>query len=123
MTQLGTTNQELANLTTVVSNNYKDLQGQIDGAISTWFYNYEPNTPNTLPTKDWTTDAIKDQQLGDLFYIVDNNGKTYNGDASSTFTWSEKATPLYCLENTCGTFRFLRLRFPALRCSLFSPIA
>ena len=32
--------------------------------------------------------------------IVDNNGKTYNGDASSTFTWSEKATPLYCLENT-----------------------
>lgn len=34
------------------------------------------------------------------FYIVDNNGKTYNGDASSTFTWSEKATPLYCLENT-----------------------
>ena len=36
----------------------------------------------------------------DEFYIVDNNGKTYNGDASSTFTWSEKATPLYCLENT-----------------------
>lgn len=34
------------------------------------------------------------------FYIVDNNGKTYNGDASSTFTWSEKTTPLYCLENT-----------------------
>ena len=75
MTQLGTTNQELANLTTVVNNNYKDLQGQIDGAISTWFYNYEPNTPNTLPTKDWTTDAIKDQHLGDLFYIVDNNEK------------------------------------------------
>lgn len=36
----------------------------------------------------------------DEFYIVDNNGKTYNGDASSTFTWSEKTTPLYCLENT-----------------------
>lgn len=36
----------------------------------------------------------------DEFYIVDNNGKTYNGETSSTFTWSEKATPLYCLENT-----------------------
>lgn len=36
----------------------------------------------------------------DEFYIVDNNGKTYNGDPSSTFTWSEKTTPLYCLENT-----------------------
>ena len=34
------------------------------------------------------------------FYIVDHKGNTYNGDASSTFTWSEKATPLYCLENT-----------------------
>lgn len=75
ITQLGTTNQELAKLTTVVNNNYKDLQGQIDGAISTWFYNYEPNTPNTLPTKDWTTDIIKDQHLGDLFYIVDNDEK------------------------------------------------
>ena len=34
------------------------------------------------------------------FYIVDNNGKTYNGDASLTFTWSANTTPLYCLENT-----------------------
>ena len=75
MTQLGTTNQELANLTTVVSNNYKDLQGQIDGAIATWFYDYEPNTPNTLPTSEWTTDTIKDQHLGDLFYIIDNEEK------------------------------------------------
>lgn len=75
ITQLGTTKQELAKLTTVVNNNYKDLQGQIDGAISTWFYNYEPNTPNTLPTKNWTTDTIKDQHLGDLFYIVDNDEK------------------------------------------------
>ena len=34
------------------------------------------------------------------FYIVDHNGNTYNGDASSTFTWSDQAKPLYCLENT-----------------------
>lgn len=34
------------------------------------------------------------------FYIVDNDGKTYNGDPSSTFTWSANTTPLYCLENT-----------------------
>lgn len=36
----------------------------------------------------------------DEFYIVDNNGKTYNGNPSSTFTWSANTTPLYCLENT-----------------------
>lgn len=34
------------------------------------------------------------------FYIVDHNGNTYNGDPSSTFTWSANTTPLYCLENT-----------------------
>lgn len=34
------------------------------------------------------------------FYIVDNDGKTYNGNPSSTFTWSANTTPLYCLENT-----------------------
>lgn len=34
------------------------------------------------------------------FYIVDHKGNTYNGDPSSTFTWSANTTPLYCLENT-----------------------
>ena len=34
------------------------------------------------------------------FYIVDHNSNTYNGDPSSTFTWSANTTPLYCLENT-----------------------
>ena len=67
--------QDLAGLTNVVNNNYTDLQGLIDGAIATWFYNYDPNTANTLPTKDWTTDEIKNQHLGDLFYIVDNDEK------------------------------------------------
>ena len=69
------TSQGLDSLTTIVNNNYKDLQGQIDGAIATWFYNYEPNTPDTLPTKDWTSDTVKDQHLGDLFYIIDNEEK------------------------------------------------
>ena len=34
------------------------------------------------------------------FYIVDHNSNTYNGNASLAFTWSDKKTPLYCLENT-----------------------
>lgn len=73
--QAAQTSQDLAGLTTIVNNNYADLQGQIDGAIATWFYNYDPNTANTLPTKDWTTNEIKNQHLGDLFYIVDNDEK------------------------------------------------
>ena len=34
------------------------------------------------------------------FYLLDSNGKTYNGVTGSTVTWAEKTTPLYCLENT-----------------------
>lgn len=56
------------------------------------YWGKDPNYDKTTLT---TVSACQDE-----FYIVDNNGKTYNGDASSTFTWSEKTTPLYCLENT-----------------------
>lgn len=44
-----------------------NLQGQIDGQIMTWFYNYEPTTSN-LPASDWNTDAKKIAHLGDIFY-------------------------------------------------------
>ena len=65
----------LASLSSIVTQNYEELQGQIDGAISTWFYGYDPNTANTLPTSAWTTEALKNQHLGDLFYIIDDKEK------------------------------------------------
>lgn len=49
-------------------NGIKDsLQNQIDGQIVSWFYDYEPTLTN-LPASEWTTNAIKDTHLGDLFY-------------------------------------------------------
>lgn len=45
-----------------------DLQNQVDRNITSWFYDYDPNSPNTLPTRDWTSPEIKNQHLGDLFY-------------------------------------------------------
>lgn len=56
------------------------------------YWGIDPNYDKSTLT---TVEACQDE-----FYIVDNNGKTYNGDASSTFTWSDQAKPLYCLENT-----------------------
>ena len=56
------------------------------------YWGVDPNYDKSTLT---TVEACQDE-----FYIVDNNGKTYNGEPSSTFTWSEKTTPLYCLENT-----------------------
>lgn len=56
------------------------------------YWGIDPNYDKSTLT---TVSACQDE-----FYIVDNNGKTYNGDPSSTFTWSANTTPLYCLENT-----------------------
>lgn len=47
------------------------LQSQIDGQIQTWFYSYIPTTSNA-PASSWTTTEQKNQHLGDLFYIVEN---------------------------------------------------
>lgn len=44
-----------------------DLQDQIDGNITTWYYNYAPTTSN-LPASEWTTDEEKQKHSGDLFY-------------------------------------------------------
>ena len=44
-----------------------DLQGQVDGSIMTWFYEYIPTNSNA-PASDWTTTELKNNHLGDLFY-------------------------------------------------------
>lgn len=54
----------------------------------------------------WGIDPNYDLGLTDIadckdqFYLVDPSGATYNGETSSTVTWSTKDKPLYCLENT-----------------------
>lgn len=66
------------------------LQAQIDGQIMTWFYDYIPATTN-YPASEWTTDADKDQHLGDLFYVVDNTesgGQAYRwAKIGNVYTW------------------------------------
>lgn len=49
----------------------EDLQDQVDGQIETWFDNYVP-TLNNAPANTWTTTSDKDNHLGDLFYVIDN---------------------------------------------------
>lgn len=58
------------NLTDYISATTKELenlQGQIDGSITTWFYEYVP-TKNNIPASEWTTTDLKNNHLGDLFY-------------------------------------------------------
>jgi len=50
-----------------VINDIDALQGQIDGSITTWFYNVAPLLTNE-PTANWTDVDTKNIHLGDLYY-------------------------------------------------------
>ena len=53
----------------------EDLQKQIDGEITSWFYEGEPTTENE-PAKDWTTEEDKIRHEGDLYYNT-TSGRAY----------------------------------------------
>lgn len=60
-----------------VEKTVQDLQGQIDGNITSWFYPYTPTTENK-PASDWTTETEREAHAGDLFYNTDPaSGKAY----------------------------------------------
>lgn len=50
-----------------IDSDINSLQNQIDGSISTWFNYYIPTLANQ-PASSWTTNELKNQHLGDLFY-------------------------------------------------------
>ncbi len=54
---------------TVYPSDLENIQNQIDGKITSWFYNYEPTLLNE-PASLWTTNDEKSKHLGDLFYDV-----------------------------------------------------
>lgn len=64
------TNKNAADLTNAINKFNSDvdnLQGQIDGAIETWFYDVDPTDKNE-PAVNWNTDTLKKAHLGDLYY-------------------------------------------------------
>ena len=56
---------------------------------------YWGTDPNYSMTSLSDVDACKGE-----FYLLDREGKTYNGVTGSTVTWADQTKPLYCLENT-----------------------
>lgn len=72
----------------------------------TWAGRFFDNTSTEFKRVYWGVDPNYDLGLTDIadckdqFYLVDPSGATYNGETSSSVTWSTKDQPLYCLENT-----------------------
>ena len=66
-----------------------DLQGQIDGAIESWFYDPTPTLDN-LPASLWTTDEEKNTHLGDLYYSAEGRAYRFQLDIeTNTYYWNE----------------------------------
>lgn len=58
---------DMANIVTNFNSDIADLQTQIDGSITSWFYEGEPTSSNE-PAVNWTTTDLKNVHLSDLYY-------------------------------------------------------
>lgn len=64
------------------------LQSQIDGAIESFFYEYNPTTSN-VPASQWTTTEEKNKHLNDTFTNL-KTGRSWRWTKSgNTFSWKE----------------------------------
>lgn len=61
---------ELNTFARETTNNIQNLQDQVDGNITTWFYSGVPTLANE-PASNWTSDDLKNNHLGDLYYDQD----------------------------------------------------
>ena len=57
----------LATAVRSIDGDIEDLQDQIDGNVTTWYYSGVP-TLNNLPASEWTTTTDKDNHIGDIYY-------------------------------------------------------
>lgn len=66
-TGLNKVENELNNFIKITTDNLEELQNQVDGNITTWFYSGVPTESNE-PASEWTTTDEKNNHLGDLYY-------------------------------------------------------
>lgn len=69
------TNKTLEEFVTSTLNSIVEIQEQLDGNITAWFYKGVPTLSN-LPASEWTTEDLKKKHLSDLYYDQ-NTGYSY----------------------------------------------
>ena len=77
---------ELNNFVIATGKNLKELQDQVDGNITTWFYSGVPTASNE-PASTWTTDIEKNNHLGDLYYDKDTGYAYRYSLDNATYSW------------------------------------
>ena len=66
----------------------EEIQSQLDWQIEQFFYTYDPTLSN-IPASEWTTTALKEQHLGDLFYNTDTGAVFRFVKDGSTYKWQQ----------------------------------
>lgn len=83
---LNKTNTMLEEFMTSTLGTINELQSQIDGNITTWFYSGVPTLSN-LPASEWTTDELKNNHLGDTYYDQDTGFAYRFGLCDGEYKW------------------------------------
>lgn len=86
--ELNKTNTSIENYVKALTKDIGNLQDQVDGNITTWFYSGVPSLENK-PSSDWTTDNEKIKHIGDLYYDQDTGyAYRFNYDNSKNiYNW------------------------------------
>ena len=77
---------DMASVITAINADIENLQTQIDGSITSWFYEIPPTLDNE-PAVNWTTVDLKNAHLGDIYYDT-VTGYSYRWQISNnTYSW------------------------------------
>ena len=79
---------ELTNFANVTTKHLEELQNQVDGNITTWFFNGVPIV-EAYPSSEWTTENDKINHLGDLYYDQDTGYAYRWAYENNTYNWSK----------------------------------
>lgn len=80
------TNSVINNFTEQTIKDIDNLQNQIDGNITTWFFNGAPTLTNS-PASDWKADTDKNNHLGDLYYDQDTGYAYRFALSNGVYSW------------------------------------
>jgi hypothetical protein len=69
-------------------NTLNALQRQIDNAIESWFYHYDPTLSN-IPASEWITDEDREKHLDDTFTNLDDGRSwRFTKDEDNVYGWT-----------------------------------
>lgn len=80
--------EAMATAVLAINHDIANLQDQIDGNITSWFYPVDPTMSNE-PAVNWTTEADRENHLGDLYYNTDTGAIWRFTIVGGSYTWQQ----------------------------------